>query len=130
MALPKLVKVGGSYVKGYLVPISSAPGDYTLVINNTNGIALNSLSVTPDVYGAGDTFSLHHMSDASGTGSVVAVLAQSVYNIGANVSVCLDFPAMQRISTDQSVKFIYNNTATKAMNVYLITEWVGITKTS
>lgn len=130
MALQKQVKTGGTYFKGHSLAINSASGDYTLVITNTAGAALNGVSICPDKYGAGDTFALKHMNDVAGTGSVVSIMAEGIYNMGANAAVALDFPSLQLINNTQSLKFIYTNTASVAMNVYLISEWVGITKTS
>lgn len=130
MAISKNVKVGGSLFRGHALAVLSTPGDYNLVITNTSGAALNSISITPDDYGPGDTFSLRHMNDTGGTGQTIAILATNMHNAGANAVVSLDFPALQKISKNESLKFVYTNTATRAMNIYLITEWVGLTVTA
>ena len=130
MALNKRVKVGGGYYKGYKCAVSSAAGNYSSVIVNTGGAAMNAMSVTPDEYGAGDTMKLVHYSDASGTGTILAVLAEDVYNVGKNASIMFDFPAAELVNAGESVKFTYVNTASVAMNVYLITEFVGLKKTA
>ena len=130
MAIAKQVKQGGSYFKGHSLSVAATPGDYTLVITNTAGAALNGISISPDAYGAGDTFKLQHMDDVSGTGKIISILAEGVHNAGANAAIAFDFPALQLINLNQSLKFVYTNTASKAMSVYLISEWVGITKTA
>lgn len=130
MALPKRIKVGGGYYKGYLCSVSSASGNYTTVITNTSGAAINGLSITPDQYGSGDTMKVEHMNDADGTGKTLAVIAESIYNVGKNAAIMLDFPAAELVNNGESVKFTYINTASIAMNVYLIAEFVGIRKTS
>ncbi len=129
MALPKRIKVGGGYYKGYKCAVSSASGNYTTVIVNTSGAAINGISITPDQYGALDTMKVEHMSDASGTGSVLAILAEDINNVGKNAAIMLDFPAAELVNNGESVKFTYINTASIAMNVYLIAEFVGIKKT-
>lgn len=126
MALPKRIKIGGGYYRGYKCVVNSASGDYSTVIVNTSGAAMNGISVTPDEYGAGDTMRFVHFNDASGTGAVVAVLAEDINNVGKNASVMFDLPAAERIGKNESVKFTYHNTASVAMNVYLIAEFVGI----
>lgn len=130
MALPKRVKVGGGYYKGYKCVVSSASAAYSTVIVNTAGAAMNALSVTPDEYGAGDTMKIIHYNDASGTGTILAVIAEDVYNVGKNASIMFDFPAAELVKNGESVKFTYTNTASVAMNVYLIAEFVGLKKTA
>lgn len=129
MALPKQIKIGGAYYQGYKLAVSSATGAYSSVIVQTKAMALNSFSVTPGTYGAGDTFSLTHYNDASGTGVILAILATSIYNVGKSATIMLDFPAAEQINAGQSLKFTYTNSATLAMDVYMIAEVVGITKT-
>ena len=130
MALGKKVKIGGSYTRGYTCVVSSASGEYNKVIVNTSGAAINGISVTPDQYGVNDTWKLQHMDDASGTGSVVAILAEDIPNVGKGASIMLDFPALEKIDSGKCLNFIYTNTASVAMNVYLIAEFVGLKKTS
>lgn len=128
MALPKLVKSGGSFYKGYELLVSSAPGEYVLnIVQPTTG-AVNSLSVIPDTYGAGDTFKLEHL--ATTTGPLKFVLAESIYNPGANVATLFDFPAYQNVGGGESFRLTYTNTATQAVAVHVIIEYVGINKTS
>lgn len=130
MALPKRTRIGGGYYEGYTCPVLSAPGNYTVIVSNTSGAALNGLSITPDEYGAGDYMKVEHFNDAAGTGSCMAVLATNVHNAGANSSITLDFPAMELVERGECIKFTYVNTASIALNVYLIAEFVGIKKTA
>ena len=121
---------GGTYYKGYVVTVASTPGVYSLVITNTDGAALSGLSATCDTYGAGDTWGFKHMADAAGTGRTIQILAEGIYNAGAGAPVNLDLPGLQLINPQQSLKFSYVNTASKAMNVYLLVEWAGVRKTA
>lgn len=130
MALTKRVKVGGGYYKGQKCSVSANPADYTAVIALTAGAALNAFSITPDAYGAGDTMKVEHMDDVAGTGKVIAILAEDIYNIGKNGTIMLDLPAAEQVNNGESIKFVYTNTATVAMNVYLIAEYVGLKKTA
>ena len=130
MALTKRVKVGGAYYKGYKCVVASASSEYVVYIENASGAALNSVSMTPDGYGVGDTMKLIHYNSLSGGGSIVAILAEDLYNIGKNASVLLDFPAAELVNSGDSIKFVYVNTASVAMNVYLIAEFVGLKKTA
>lgn len=130
MALAKRVKVGGAYYKGDVCIVSSAPGDYSKVIVNTSGAAINGMSITPDMYGALDTWKLVHYNDAAGTGMILAILAESIHNVGAGATITLDFPAAELINNGECMKFTYTNTASIAGNVYLVSEFMGIKKTS
>lgn len=130
MPLAKRVKIGGGYYRGYKTAVSSASGNYTTVIANTSGAAINGITITPDDYGAGDTMKVEHFNDASGTGTVLAVLAEDLHNCGANSSIQLDFPAAELVNNGESIKFTYINTASVAMNVYLIAEFMGMRKTA
>jgi len=128
MALSKRVKVGGAHYQGYAVSIASVSGEYTQVIVQTGGMAVNSISVTPSTYGPGDTWSLVHHNDASGTGGVIAVLAQSMNNMGANAAIMLDFPAAERVDAGESLMFSYRNTASIAGTAFIVVESVGLQK--
>lgn len=130
MALNKRVKVGGAHYQGYALPIASASGEYSQVIVQTGGMAVNSISITPSTYGALDTWSLVHHADASGTGNIIAVLAQSMNNIGAGAAVMLDFPAAERVDAGESLMFTYLNTASIAGTVFVVVESVGLQKTT
>jgi hypothetical protein len=130
MALNKRVKIGGGYYRGYKCAVASASGNYTALIVNTGGSAINSITITPDDYGAGDTMKVEHFSDVDGTGSCKAILAEDIHNCGANSSVQLDFPAAELVDKGECIKFTYINTASVAMNVYLIAEFMGMRKTA
>lgn len=128
MALPKKVKVGGGYYKGYKCAVSSASGSYNTLIVNTGGCAINGVSITPDEYGAGDLMSLVHQNGTDGNGTTIAILSEDMYNIGKGASIMLDFPAAELVNSGECLNFTYLNTASIAMSVYLIVEFVGLTK--
>ena len=130
MALPKSIKIGGAYYKGYMCAVAATTGDYDAILVNTKGAALNSISITPDGYGSGDSRALQHYSDAAGTGSILSIIGESMYNIGKNVPINLDLPAAELINAGECAKFVYTNTAGVALNVYLLAEYVGLKKTS
>lgn len=128
MALNKRVKQGGSYYKGHELLVSSSPGNYVIDIKEDKGVALNSVSIIPDGYGAGDKMELRHMS--SDTTRTIVIMAEDIYNPGANVATLFDFPALEMMDAGDVLRFTYINTASEALAVHLITEYVGITKTS
>jgi len=130
MAVPKRIKIGGGYYKGYSCTVNSASGEYNAILVNTAGGVLNSLSITPDQYGEGDTMKIEHYSDAAATGKVLAIVAEDIPNIGKGASILFDLPAGELVNNGQSIKFTYLNTASVAMNVNLIAEYVGIIKTA
>ena len=111
MALSKKVKIGGGYYRGYICTVNSASGNYTAIMTNTSGAAVNGISITPDGYGSGDTMKLEHYDDVGGTGTVLAILAEDIYNQGKNSAIMFDFPAMELVNVGESIKFTYVNTA-------------------
>ncbi len=64
MALPKRVKSGGTYYKGYKLVVSATPGDYVLDMTLTMQCVINAISIIPDTYGAGDYFKLEKLDSA------------------------------------------------------------------
>jgi hypothetical protein len=126
MALPKRVKVGGSYYKGHLLPVSSSTGNYPLaIVPSTTGHAVNGVSITPELYGTGDYFGLYHYSTtATSGGTLIKTLAESIYNVGGGVSIMLDFATLELVNPGESLRFVYTNAATTAMNVYVTVEVV------
>ena len=93
MALPKQVKVGGSYYKGTSLSVDSASGDYVIFIV------------------------------ATGTGgAVIATLAESIPNMGAGIPINLDFFAMERMGSGEALKVTYTNTASIAMTLFIVSE--------
>ena len=130
MAIGKRVKIGGGHFLGSKVAINAASGEYTKVLTTTDGAAVNGMTITPDAYGAGDTMKIEHYADAAGTGRVMALIATGIPNMGRLVPIALDFPAAEKIGTGESLVFTYLNTASVAMNVHLITEYIGLRKTA
>lgn len=115
MALPKKVKVGGSFYKGYKLVVSATPGDYVLDMTHTDACAINGITITPDAYGAGDYFKLQHL----GSDSVEKrVIAETIFNVGANSSWLLDLAAMEMMSPGDKFRLTYTNVAGTAINVY------------
>ena len=126
MALGKRVKVGGSFYMGHKLSIASGTGDYLLaIIPTTRDFAVNGISITPSSNGDGDYFSLEHVdTTATAGGSVVALLATSVYNLGGGVTISLDFASLELIKPGESLRFTYTNVATKAMNAFVTVETI------
>jgi hypothetical protein len=128
MALHKQVKVGGSFYKGYELLVSSPTGSYVIDMTLDSSCAINSISITPDVYGSGDTIKLSHMS--VGSSSSLKIIADTIYNAGAGVSIAFDFPALEPMLSNEPLRLTYNNVAGKAIALHMIVEYVGIIKTS
>lgn len=124
MALPKRVLNGGTLYDGKTLPVSSSVGDYVMAIRpSTTNFAVNGISITPNSSGSGDTFILQHVDTvATVGGKILFTLINSVANQGAGVTIAFDFPTIQKIETDQSLRFIYTNAATVAMEIHTITE--------
>lgn len=130
MAVPKRIKQGGAYYRGYQCNVGATPGDHTIAITNTKGVAVNGITFTPDAYGAGDSMKLTHYNDTTGTGQVIAIIAEDIYNMGKGVTISLDFPAAEMVNSGECLLFTYVNTASVAMNVYLVAEYIGLKKTA
>jgi len=126
MALSKRVKVGGSFYKGYQLPVASATGDYLLAIcPTTNNFAVNGVSVTPSSDGEGDYFSIAHVdTTATAGGNTIALLATSVYNLGGGITIGLDFATLELVNPGESLRFTYTNVATKAMTAFITVETI------
>lgn len=128
MALPKRVKEGGIYYQGYKITVASAAGNYPIAIfpsGGTKACAVVGLSVIPDSKGAGsgDYFDIAHMNTTGATGGVVIKqIATSIFNIGGGVAQSFDFAALQLMSTSESLRVTYVNSASQAMPVYITVE--------
>ena len=124
MALPKRVKEGGIYYKGYRLSVLSATGDYIIAINPSNtNCAVNGMSITPDSAGAGDTFAVAHYDNTATTGGrLIKQIATGIYNVGGGITISLDFAAMQMMSPGESLRLTYSQTASTAMPVYVMVE--------
>ena len=123
MAIGKRVKEGGCYYKGTILPVSSASGTYVtfLSLTGTGGCAVNSLSIVPANAGPGDYVNVEHVQGTAGS-VVIATLAENLYNMGGGIPINLDFIAMEKVLSGNSIKVSYINTASVAMNVFLILE--------
>ena len=117
MAISKRAMVGGAFYKGYILPVDATPGDYLLDMElSSKACAVNSIAVVCDEYGAGDYFKLEHL-DA--TNVVCALIADSIYNIGAHVSKMFDFPSLELLDMGHKLRLTYTNVAGEALNVYV-----------
>jgi hypothetical protein len=128
MAIGKRVKVGGSNYKGYKLVVSAPAGDYALdmVLAGSKQAVINAITITPDAYGAGDYFKLEHLTSST-SGILVRTLAETVYNIGAGVSIMFDFSALEDMKPNESLRLTYTNVAGTAINVYTVLERIGVT---
>jgi hypothetical protein len=127
MALAKRVKRGGSYYQGYELIVSAGVGDYILDIVQPDASNINSISVTPDEYGAGDKFNLSHLDTDE---NVVALLAKDIYNQGGNVATMFDFPALEDMQPGETLRLTYTSDAGGALNIHAIVEYIGIMRKS
>ena len=122
MALPKRVKVGGSYYKGTIMSVAASSGDYVAFLTiSSGGCAVNGITVIPEKAGSGDSIKLEHMSGASG-GNILATLAETIPNMGAGIPLNFDFFAMEMVNAGESIKLTYTNTALTSMDVFIILE--------
>ena len=115
MALPKRVKIGGSYYKGYKLVVSATPGDYVLDMTLAVACIINGISVVPDGYGVGDSFKLEHLNSSN---VLVKALGDTIYNVGANAVWQLDFAAYEEMQPGDKLRLTYTNAAGVALNVY------------
>ena len=116
MAISKRPMVGGAYYKGYKLTVSATPGDYTLDMTlSDKACAANGITVVPDTYGAGDYFKLEHLNPSN---TVLALLANTIYNIGKNAAWVFDFPSLELLDAGDKLRLTYTNVAGKALYVY------------
>ena len=125
MALNKSVKIGGAFYKGFELLVSDTPGDYILDMTLDANCVVNSISFTCDVYGAGDTMTLKHLNTANKS---VGLIAESIYNPGAGITIAFDFPALEPMQPNEPLRLTYTNAAGKAIAIHTIVEYGGITK--
>ena len=128
MALQKQVKIGGAYYQGFELIVSSTPGAYVLNMTQTGAAVVNSVSVVADAYGAGDRYSITHLT--ANTSTTKALIANGVYNPGANVTTIFDFPAFEPLLPNEIIRLTYTNTAAVAVNIHCIVEYVGMVRTA
>src|SRR3990167_238874 len=119
MAIPKRVKEGGSYYKGYTLPVAASSGDYTIFMSiSSGGCAINGVSVINSKAGVGDTYKLEHVKGTAGS-DVVATLGETLPNMGAGVPTNLDFIAMEKVLAGNSLKLTYTNTALTSLTAFI-----------
>ena len=128
MPIPKQVKSGGIYYQGYVITVASAAGNYPIAIfpaGGTKACAVMGISITPDSKGAGagDYFDVAHMDTTGATGGVIIKqIATGIRNMGGGVAQSFDFAAMQLMSTSDSLRVTYVNSASQAMPVFITVE--------
>ena len=134
MAVDKRVKTGGSYYKGFELIIGTTAGAHVLDMLPTGAIqagavCINSLSITPDQYGVGDTMEVSHMN--SGTTKTLFILAENIYNLGAGLSVSFDFPAFESMASGEPLRLTYTKSDVQTpVTVHTIVEYAGWLKTT
>lgn len=129
MALPKQIMRAGSLYEGFELIVGTTAGGHILVMSQTANCVVNSISITPDAYGEGDTFKLEHVADDGTT--VVNGIAYNIYNLGANLSINFDFPALEQMSVNEQIRLTYTKVDTgAAVNVHTIVEYGGIKRTA
>ena len=116
MAIPKQVKVGGSFYKGYKLVVGAGAGNYQLDMTYADPCVINGITVIPDKYGAGDYFKLEHFK-ADGT-TLRRTIVETVFNVGANAAWLFDFIALERMEAGEKLYLTYTNVAGVALNVY------------
>jgi len=84
MALPKLVKEGGSFYKGHKLVISADTGEYVLDMTETTATALNGIVIIPSKSGPGDTIKLEHLNASN---ERVSLLVEDLANIGVEMKI-------------------------------------------
>ena len=119
MPMHKYVKIGGSYYEGQKLTVSSAAADYVLDMAFTAAGGASAMTVIPDQAGAGDTFDAQHLDV---DGNVTRVLAKDVPNVGRNASWRFEYPGLQKFGNGESLRIVYTNVASVAMNVYVVLE--------
>lgn len=119
MAIPKLVKSGGTYYKGDTITVGAGNADYSLDFSFTSAGATNAMSIVPEKAGDGDTIKVEHIDK---DGNTVKVLAEGIPNLGAFAAWKLDFPALQKVLTNEIIRITYTNTAGVAMTVHVVLE--------
>ena len=116
MALTKRSQVGGAYYKGSRLSVLGDVGDYVLDMTlSDRSCAANGITIVPDKYGAGDYFKLEHLNSAN---VVQALIADTIYNIGAHIAWLFDFPALELMDAGDKLRLTYTNVAGVALSVY------------
>lgn len=121
MALPKKVKIGGSYFIGKALTVDAAAADYTLDFEFDNEALVNGMSVIPGADGAGDTFKIEHL-DAVDQLVGSRPIAEDIPNVGAKASWQFDLSALERIPAANKLRLTYTNTAGVEMTVNMVVE--------
>jgi hypothetical protein len=120
MALPIQVKFNDTFYTGHKLTVSAGTGDYTLDMTLTSGKnSVNGINIITSEAGDGDTFKLEKLDSGN---NVLVVLAQTVYNVGKNAAIKLDFPTAILMTETDKIRLTYTNAAGVAMSVFTILE--------
>jgi hypothetical protein len=124
VALPKKVKQGGSYYKGYQLSVPASTGDWVLHIDTAISRVVNGMTFIADAYGIGDNWSVGHYANTTTGAALVDAIANSVYNPGENVAISLDFPALEPMNPGEDLRVTYSNVASTAVSLTVVVEFV------
>ena len=121
MALNKRVKIGGSYFKGYKLTVAAAVGDYIQKIEYTRPMSVSAISLTPTVFGDGDYVKIQRMDENDVEKDV---LAETVYMLGAKVSVILELSAIEPFEIGEQLWVTYTSAAGLALTEHILVDYV------
>jgi hypothetical protein len=124
MAYGKRLKVGGSCYKGYTFSVTGV-GEFATSITQTTGrFALTTITVVPDMYGAGDYFTIEHLDEKNNVfpNATKGTLAETLYSMGASAAIALDLPSLEDFAEGHKLRVKYTSVAGVALNVYVYIE--------
>ena len=126
MALGKRVKVAGSFYKGYVLAVAGAANsDHVLDMTvTTSGSAVTGITVIPDTYDAEDYFKLEHFDENNvlSPNSVKGVIAETIFNVGANAAIIFDLAALQLFDVNHKLRLTYHSKNGVSLTVHTIVE--------
>ena len=124
MALQKHVKVGGSYIKGYQLSVTTDAGNYILYVDPDNNFVVEALELIASDSGSGDYYTLAHVTTTGADQEVTKTLGDTIYNPGPGVGWSHDFPALEYFSRGEALKITYTNAASVPLDVTVYISFV------
>ena len=124
MALPKRIKQGGSYFKGYSLVIGTTAGDYVLNITTASAFQVNGVQLVPDDSGSGDYITVGHFADVGAGAAEEDRIADTLFNTGPLTPLGLAFPAIEPFKADEDLRVTYTNVGTLAINLNVYVEFI------
>ena len=121
IATTKYETDGSTYYKGGKLSIGATTGDKTLDVIVTSATKVVGITITPDTAGASDPISVAVYDT---TPTLVETIAESIYNLGANISIGLDFPKEVDVPASYKLRTIYNNASGTAKVLNVIVEYL------